>query len=150
LLEDSDLSAAKKVFDLRYWGAYAAAKYATPKIRAGGSIVFTSGVAGVRPHPGGWSIPASLCGAMEGLTRCLAVDLAPVRVNIVSPGLVRTPFWSNMPEAARDAMYGQMEQQLLVKHVGEAEEIADAYIYAMRQSYCTGQVIVTDGGGVLI
>jgi NAD(P)-dependent dehydrogenase (short-subunit alcohol dehydrogenase family) len=55
-----------------------------------------------------------------------------------------------MPEAARDAMYSQMEQQLLVKRVGEAEEIADAYIYAMRQSYCTGQCLVTDGGGVLI
>lgn len=149
-LESTEVSVARKTFELRFWGAYATAKYAAPKIRAGGSIVFTSGMAGQRPYPGGWSMPAAICSALEGLTRALAVELAPVRVNIVCPGLVKTPFWSNMPDAARDAMYGQMEKQLLVRHAGEAEEVADAYIYAMRQSYCTGQSIVVDGGGALI
>jgi NAD(P)-dependent dehydrogenase (short-subunit alcohol dehydrogenase family) len=79
-------------FALRYWGAFMAAKYGSDHIRPGGSIVFTSGLAGLRPHVG-WSLGASICAAMEGLTRALAVELAPIRVNIVSPGVVKSPLW---------------------------------------------------------
>jgi NAD(P)-dependent dehydrogenase (short-subunit alcohol dehydrogenase family) len=74
-----------------------AAKYASGSIRAGGSMVFTSGIAGQRPHTG-WALGASITSAMEGLIRALAVELAPIRVNIVSPGVVKTPLWSAMPE----------------------------------------------------
>ena len=126
-----------------------AAKYASGSIRAGGSMVFTSGIAGQRPHTG-WALGASITSAMEGLIRALAVELAPIRVNIVSPGVVKTPLWSAMPGADREALYRQMEQNLLVGHVGEPEEIAEAYLYLMRQTYGTGQVIVVDGGGVLV
>ena len=63
--------------------------------------MFTSGVAGARPGPG-WSVAASICSAMEGLTRALASELAPVRVNIVSPGVVKTPLWRGMTDEARD------------------------------------------------
>jgi NAD(P)-dependent dehydrogenase (short-subunit alcohol dehydrogenase family) len=87
---------------------------------------------------------------MEGLSRALAVELAPIRVNIVSPGVVRTPLWAGMAEADRQALYQQIEERLLVGHVGEPEEIAEAYLYLMRQSYGTGQVIVVDGGGTLV
>ena len=125
-----------------------AAKYGSGSIRPGGSIVFTSGIAGQRPRAG-WAFGASICSAMEGLTRALAVELAPIRVNIVSPGVVKTPLWAAMPEADREALYRQMAEKLLVGHVGEPEEIAEAYLYLMRQTYGTGQVIVVDGGGVL-
>ncbi len=145
----TDLDTARRFFTLRYWGAYCAAKFGSGSIRAGGSIVFTSGIAGQRPHPG-WSLGASICAAMEGLTRALAVELAPIRVNIVSPGVVRTPLWGNMTDADRDALYQQMADKLPVKHVGDAEEIAQAYLYLMRQSYSTGQVLVVDGGAVLV
>ncbi len=77
---------ARRFFELRYWGAFTAAKHGAGKIRAGGSIVLTSGSAGVRPQAG-WSLGASICAAMEGLTRALAVELAPIRVNIVAPGV---------------------------------------------------------------
>ena len=86
-LSETDIAAARAFFGLRYWGAYMAAKYGSSGIRPGGSIVFTSGLAGTRPHAG-WSLGASICSAMEGLTRALAVELAPIRVNIVSPGVV--------------------------------------------------------------
>ena len=148
-LASTDLEKARQFFNLRFWGAYLAAKYATDSIRADGSIVFTSGIAGQRPHAG-WALGASITSAMEELTRALAVELAPIRVNIVSPGVVKTPLWSAMSEADRDALYRQMEQNLLVGHVGEPEEIAEAYLYLMRQTYGTGQVIVVDGGGVLV
>jgi NAD(P)-dependent dehydrogenase (short-subunit alcohol dehydrogenase family) len=148
-LADTDLAAARDFFGLRYWGAFLAAKYGIGGIRAGGSIVFTSGLAGKRPHAG-WALGASICSAMEGLTRALAVELAPIRVNIVCPGVVKTPLWANMTEKDREALYQRMEARLLVGHVGEAEEIAEAYLYLMRQSYGTGQVLVVDGGAALV
>jgi NAD(P)-dependent dehydrogenase (short-subunit alcohol dehydrogenase family) len=148
-LASTDLATARQFFELRYWGAYLAAKHGSSHIRPGGSIVFTSGLAGQRPRAG-WASGASICSAMEGLTRALAVELAPVRVNIVSPGMVKTPLWAGMTEAERTALYQRMEDNLLVGHVGEPEEIAEAYLYLMRQSYGTGQVIVVDGGGTLV
>ena len=148
-LSATDVDAARRFFALRYWGAFYAAKHGSGNIRAGGSIVFTSGIAGQRPHAG-WSLGASICSAMEGLTRALAVELAPIRVNIVSPGVVRSPLWANMTEADRGALYQQTAERLPVGHVGEVEEIAQAYLYLMRQSYSTGQVLVVDGGAVLV
>jgi NAD(P)-dependent dehydrogenase (short-subunit alcohol dehydrogenase family) len=144
-----DLATARRFFGLRYWGALLAAKYGSGSIRTGGSIVFTSGIAAGRPRAG-WALGASICAAMEGLTRALAVELAPIRVNIVSPGMVKTPLWADMKAADRDALYRQTEAKLPVGHVGEAVEIAEAYLYLMRQSYCTGQVVVVDGGAMLI
>ncbi len=148
-LADTDLANAKRFFELRYWGAFLAARHGSGNIRPGGSIVFTSGIAGQRPHAG-WSLGASICAAMEGLTRALAVELAPVRVNIVSPGVVETPLWASMTDADREALYRQMAAKLPVGHVGQAAEVAEAYLYAMRQTYGTGQVLVVDGGGVLV
>ena len=148
-LADTDIAAARRFFDLRYWGALLAAKYGSGNIRPGGSIVFTSGLAGTRPHAG-WALGASICSAMEGLTRALAVELAPVRVNIVCPGVVKSPLWAGMTEDARVGLYQQTAEKLLVGHVGETEEIAEAYLYLMRQTYGTGQVLVVDGGATLV
>ena len=147
LLADTDIAAARGFFDLRYWGAFTAAKYGSANIRPGGSIVFTSGIAGQRPRSG-WALGASICSAMEGLTRALAIE--PIRVNIVSPGVVATPLWAEMAEADREALYRQAGEKLPVGHVGEAAEIAEAYLYLMDQSYATGQVLVVDGGAVLV
>jgi len=148
-LAETELQVARDFFNLRYWGAYAAAKYGAPLIRPGGSITFTSGLAGQRPHSG-WSVASSICSAMEGLTRALAVELAPIRVNIVSPGVVKSPLWSNMSETDRDALYRNMAETLLLRHVGEPEEVAESYIYLMKQSYGTGQCVTVDGGGSLV
>jgi NAD(P)-dependent dehydrogenase (short-subunit alcohol dehydrogenase family) len=148
-LASTDLETAQRFFGVRYWGAFRAAKHGSGSIRTGGSIVFTSGIAGQRPRSG-WALGASICSAMEGLTRALAVELAPIRVNIVSPGVVQTPLWSAMTEADREALYRQMAANLPVGHVGEAAEVAEAYLYLMRQSYGTGQVLVVDGGSSLV
>jgi NAD(P)-dependent dehydrogenase (short-subunit alcohol dehydrogenase family) len=148
-LTESDITQARNFFELRYWGAFIVAKYAHSHIRPGGSIVFTSGMAGARPHSG-WSVASSICSAMEGLTRALAVELAPLRVNIVSPGVVKTPLWREMTSAARDALYAGEAQRLPVGHVGEPQEIAEGYLYLMRQTYVTGQTLVIDGGGLLV
>jgi NAD(P)-dependent dehydrogenase (short-subunit alcohol dehydrogenase family) len=147
-LASSDVEAARRFFGLRYWGAFLAAKYGSGSISPGGSIVFTSGMAGRRPHAG-WALGASICSAMEGLTRALAVELAPIRVNIVCPGVVKTPLWAGMSETDREALYRETAAGLPVGHVGTAAEVAEAYLYLMRQTYGTGQVLVVDGGATL-
>ncbi len=111
--------------------------------------MFTSGIASERPRAG-WSLGASICAGMEGLTRALAVELAPLRVNIVSPGVVRTPLWANMTQAEREGLYRSQAQALPVGHVGEAEEVAEAYLYLMRQTYGTGRTLAVDGGALLV
>jgi NAD(P)-dependent dehydrogenase (short-subunit alcohol dehydrogenase family) len=95
---------ARQAFNLRYWGALAAAKHAGQLIRPGGSIVLTTGIASLRPRKG-WNVAASICGAMDALTSALAVEIAPIRVNAVLPGVVSTPLWGNMSESDRDAMF---------------------------------------------
>lgn len=140
---------ARSFFNLRYWGAFSAVKYASPYINMGGSITLTGGIASPRPGSG-WSLGASICAAMEGFTRAMAVELAPIRVNQVSPGVVKTNLWANMSAIERDNMYMQIGNSLLVKRVGEAEDIAQAYLYLMQQQYATGQILVTDGGSVLV
>ena len=103
-LATTDLNEAKRAFELRYWSVLAAVKYGSPRIRRGGSIVLTTGIAGQRPQKG-WVIAASVCGTIEALTRALAVELAPIRVNAVSPGVVRTNLWQNMTMAEREQLY---------------------------------------------
>jgi len=148
-IADTEVATARAFFDLRYWGAFTAVKYAAPRIKAGGSIVLTGGIVSARPNAG-WSIGASICAAMDGFTRAMAVELAPVRVNLVSPGVIRTNLWSSMTEAERDAFYEQVAGALPVGHVGEAVQIAQTYIYLMKQPFVTGQILITDGGAVLV
>jgi NAD(P)-dependent dehydrogenase (short-subunit alcohol dehydrogenase family) len=143
------LADARRAFDVRYWGAVTAVKYGAPLIRKGGSIVLTTGIAAARPFPG-WTVPSSILGAMEGLTRALAVELAPIRVNTVSPGVVKTDMWNQLPEADREGLYRDVGAKLLTGRVGEADEVAETYLYLMRQTFSTGQVVTVDGGGVLV
>jgi NAD(P)-dependent dehydrogenase (short-subunit alcohol dehydrogenase family) len=148
-LADTDLATAKQFWNLRYWGAFAAVKYGAAHINAGGSIVLTGGIAASRPGKG-WSVATSICAAMEGFTRAMAVELAPIRVNIVVPGVVRTNLWGNMGEAEREEFFTNAGNSLLVKRVGEADDIAQTYLYLMKQKYSTGQSVTVDGGGVLV
>jgi NAD(P)-dependent dehydrogenase (short-subunit alcohol dehydrogenase family) len=148
-LADTDLKQARSAFELRYWSALAAVKYGSPQIRIGGSIVLTTGVAGRRPHSG-WVVVASVCGTIEALTRALAVELAPIRVNAVSPGVVRTNLWQNMSSSEREQLFESVGKRLPVGRVGEAHDIAQAYLFLMQEGFSTGQTVVVDGGTVLV
>ncbi|HET9401813.1 MAG TPA: SDR family oxidoreductase [Candidatus Acidoferrales bacterium] len=148
-LAATDLTNARHAFELRYWSALAAVKYGNPHIRKGGSIVLTTGVAGRRPHKG-WTVAASVCGAIEALTRALAVELAPIRVNAVSPGVVRTDLWQGMNADAREQLFESVGKALPVGRVGEPYDIAQAYLFLMQEGFSTGQTVVVDGGTVLV
>ncbi|MEU9442669.1 SDR family oxidoreductase [Streptomyces sp. NPDC048304] len=146
---DADVARARQFLDTRLWGAYTAVKYGAGSIRPGGSVVLTTGTAARRPMPGS-SAASALCGAMESLTRALAVELAPLRVNVVSPGVVRTELWRELPEADREGLFRSSAESLPVGRVGEPADVAEAYLYLMRAGYSTGAVVVVDGGGTLV
>lgn len=80
----------------------------------------------------------------------MALELAPVRVNIVSPGVVKTPLWRGMAEEARESLYASEARRLPVGHVADAQQVAEGYLYLMRQTFATGQTLVIDGGGLLV
>ena len=107
--------------------------------------MLTTGIAGRPPHKG-WTVAASVCGTIEALT----VELAPIRVNAVCPGVVRTNLWQSMNADAREHLYESVGKCLLVGRVGEACEIARAYLFLMQGGYSTGQTVVLDGGAVLV
>jgi NAD(P)-dependent dehydrogenase (short-subunit alcohol dehydrogenase family) len=148
-LTTTDLQQARRAFELRYWSALATVKYGSPHIRKEGSIVLTTGIAGRRPRKR-WVIAASVCGTIEALMRALAVELAPIRVNAVSPGVVRTNLWQTMSASERERLYESVGKSLPVGRVGEASEIAQAYLFLMQEGFMTGQTIVVDGGTVLV
>jgi NAD(P)-dependent dehydrogenase (short-subunit alcohol dehydrogenase family) len=148
-LAATDLKEARRAFELRYWAALAAVKYGSGNIQKGGSIVLTTGIAGQRPRKG-WVIAASVCGTIEALTRALAMELAPIRVNAVSPGVVRTNLWQSMPVEERERLYKNVGDSLPVGRVGEADDIAQGYLFLMQEQFSTGQILVIDGGTVLV
>ena len=147
-LSDLPLDEARQLFEVRFWGAVAAVKHAAPRLRPGGSIVLTSGTVGVRPAPGA-ALAASGAAAIEGLTRGLAVELAPVRVNAVRPGVIRTPMWDQIPEPQREALFTTLAERTLTKAVGEPDQIAATHLYLMENRFVTGTVLTVDGGSVL-
>jgi NAD(P)-dependent dehydrogenase (short-subunit alcohol dehydrogenase family) len=87
---------------------------------------------------------------MNALTTALAVELAPIRVNAVAPGLIRTPLWDAMSEADRQALYDQEAQRVPLGRVGEVADVARAYVYCMEQAFSTGTVITVEGGTLLV
>lgn len=146
-LSQASAANAYSSWTVRYLGPLLLGKLVTVhsgvylKAAASSSITLTSGIHGTKPFPG-LSNSIAWCGAVETLTRALAVDLAPVRVNNVSPGAIRTPMLEKLGE---EAMAGFAEKQL-VKDVGKVQEIAEAYLLGMRCAFVTGQQFVIDGG----
>lgn len=147
-LADVPLDAARKLLEVRFWGAVTAVKYAAPQVRPGGSIVLTSGTVAVRPAPG-TALVAGAAAATEGLTRGLAAELAPIRVNAVRAGAIRTPLWDPVPEPQRAALFAALADRTLTKSIGEADEIAAAHLYLMENRFVTGTVLTVDGGTTL-
>ena len=146
-LADLDLAKAAERMTTRFWGAVAVAKHGATKLPPGGSYTITNGMLAHRPMKGMPTVTASAC-AVEGLARGLAVDLAPVRVNCVCPGLIETEMWDKFPEGYRDFLM-TMTQKQLVPRPGHTDEAGEAYLTCMRNSFMTGQVIKIEGGVAL-
>jgi NAD(P)-dependent dehydrogenase (short-subunit alcohol dehydrogenase family) len=135
-------------FTTRFVGALNTVRVFASRISDGGSITLTSGTAAHQPAFG--VLPVSICGAMNAATTALAVELAPIRVNAVAPGVVRTPLWAAMSDADRQMMFSQAAQKLPLGRIGEVEDVALAYLYCMEQAFGTGIVLTVDGGTTLV
>jgi NAD(P)-dependent dehydrogenase (short-subunit alcohol dehydrogenase family) len=145
LTEDDMMRAVRS----KVLGPFFAAQQAAERISAG-SITFTSGIAAYRPAPGG-ALAAVVNGALESMVRALALELAPVRVNAVSPGWVDTPVWERLatPEARR-ARLADMAARLPARRIGRPEDIASAIGFLMDDDFVTGTVLHAEGAQLLV
>jgi NAD(P)-dependent dehydrogenase (short-subunit alcohol dehydrogenase family) len=148
-LTETDLEAAKGLQEVRFWGAVRAIKHGLPHLAQDGSITLTNGTIAHRPRKG-TPLSTAMAGAIEHLVVGLSVDLAPIRINCVCPAGIRTGIWDSIPEDAREATLQRMTSRQPIARIGEPAEAAEAFLYAMRGGYTTGQVLFVDGGGPLM
>ncbi|KAF2164785.1 hypothetical protein M409DRAFT_56165 [Zasmidium cellare ATCC 36951] len=109
------------------------------------SLTFTGGNISQKPTPG-FLLPAFIGAGMEGAVRAMALELAPIRVNIVAPGFVDTELWGEM----RGLLAERQEGRVLTGKAGQAEDVAEAYLYLVKDGNITGQVIRSEGGAMLL
>jgi NAD(P)-dependent dehydrogenase (short-subunit alcohol dehydrogenase family) len=114
------------------------------------SITFTGGSIAHKPIPGGWAMLALMGAGINGLTRQLAFDLAPVRVNCVELGIVETDLWEGMGEEGKRAFLSSHAEGTLTKKVGQAGDVAEAYLYLLRDANVTGSVVESNSGTFLV
>jgi NAD(P)-dependent dehydrogenase (short-subunit alcohol dehydrogenase family) len=131
--------------ELRVVRALEAVRRAVPHLRADGSVTLTSGTAAYRGGAG-WFLGAAASGAIISAARSLAVELAPIRVNVVAPGVVRSPLWTGLPDADREAMFESIGAGLPLGRVADVEDVAKEFLHLMDNDYLTGTVSVVDGG----
>jgi NAD(P)-dependent dehydrogenase (short-subunit alcohol dehydrogenase family) len=146
---DMQTDLAKQFFNSKFWGQYLAAKYGAPQIQKGGSITFFCGIAGQKPFMH-FAAGSAINAAIEGLTRALALELSPIRVNAIAPGTVITPVWDVVPEQARLEEFAETAKTLPAKKVGKPEDIAVAVQYLIECTYATASIVYVDGGARII
>ena len=113
------------------------------------SITLTTGGVAERPNPK-WTVVNSYATGLQGMVRGMALDLKPIRVNLVCPGAVDTELWSGMSEEQKKGFFKMMEEKLPVGKVGSVEDVAETYLYLMRDRNTTGTQVVTTGGHLLV
>ena len=131
----------------KFWTAYKTAKLA--KITPDGSLTLVSGFLSTRPNKDAL-LQGCINAAMESLGRGLALTLAPVRVNTVSPGLIDTPIRAAMPAEKKKAVLDNAAATLPVRRVGQPEDVADAILMLMTNPFTTGSTLFVDGGGLVV
>jgi len=145
---DVDTSTLREPVENRLWGALYVCKYAAPKMTEG-SITICTGAGVARPRRGA-AIVAAAAGSAELLARAVALEVAPVRVNIIRPGIVDTPLLDRMSGGNRDAVVEGMAKRIPLKRIARPEEIAHAILFLMANTYMTGATLTIDGGFSLI
>jgi len=139
-------SALRAAFDGKFWVHLHAARYGAPRMSPTGSITFLIGGAARAAIPGTAGL-AAVNGAIAAMARTLAKELAPLRVNVLSPGFVDTPAYDSMPADQRRALYDNMASALPVRRIGGVDDIAPAVAFLVENGFTTGAVLDVDGGG---
>ncbi|MGU3435897.1 SDR family oxidoreductase [Actinomycetes bacterium M1A6_2h] len=147
-LADLDGDAVRNAFDAKVIGPLLLAKHFAPLVRDGGSFLFLSGVAAWKPAPG-LSVMATTNGAVAFLVEALAVELAPLRVNALSPGIVDSGAWDAMG-SGKDALFADTARDNPARRVGQPSDIAAATLSLLTNTFITGVTLHVDGGGRLV
>jgi NAD(P)-dependent dehydrogenase (short-subunit alcohol dehydrogenase family) len=136
-------------FDTKVIGPMLLAKHFKSRIRDGGSLTIFSGSSAVKPVPGMLAVAATN-GAADVVAKALAVELAPVRVNAISPGTVDTGAYDALGDEKKKAMFADRAAHNPARRIGTAEDIADAVVFAMTSTFVTGVTLAVDGGEPLV
>jgi NAD(P)-dependent dehydrogenase (short-subunit alcohol dehydrogenase family) len=142
-----ELAAVQRAFAAKVIGPLLLAKHLAGQVNEGGSFTFFSGVAAWRPAPER-VVMATTNGALSFLVEALAVELAPVRVNAVSPGIVDSGAWDGLGERKEAFLRGIAERNP-ARRVGTPDDLVQAVLYAIANPFVTGTVLHVDGGGRL-
>lgn len=144
---DLDIDAAKQAFETKFWGSVQAAKIAAKQIRPGGTITLTSGFLARRTVPGTF-VKTAMNAALEATAKILSRELAPLRVNVVSPGVTDTEAYSGMDQATRETMLENAAASLPAGRVAQPEDLAQGYLFAIDSLSVTGAIIDIEGGAL--
>jgi NAD(P)-dependent dehydrogenase (short-subunit alcohol dehydrogenase family) len=143
---DSDIATAKNAMQSKFWGQFYVGRYGGSKIKSTGSLTFTAG-SGPRPHQAIATVAANA--GVSLLAESLAKELAPVRVNVVSPYYTDTPMWEGMAADSRQDLFERVAKQLPIGFIAKAEDVAPTYLHVLQSTYLTGITIPVNGGALL-
>jgi NAD(P)-dependent dehydrogenase (short-subunit alcohol dehydrogenase family) len=146
---DQDLAAARSFMDGKFFGSWACARYAAPRLADRGSITFVTGGAVVRPPARGSMITAAFA-AVEALTRALAIELGPRRVNAIRPGYTDSEMWRFLSDTERDDLRRRVADAMPVGRMGTPEDVAHAAVFLMTNPQVTGAILEVTGGETLV
>ena len=147
-LVDLDLAVLRRAFEGKFWPYVTSIQSALPHLAPDGSVTLVGAISARTGIPGSAGL-ASVNGAVESLVKPLAVELGPIRVNAVSPGIVDTPWWDGVPGDQREAYFEQAARTLPVGRIASADDVAECVAIAATNPNLTGTVIECDGGARL-
>ena len=131
----------------KLWGYVNSVRLGAPHMAEDGAITLVSGFPAKKANPGAAAL-ATVGNAVEGFARAIAPELAPRRINVVSPGVIDTPMFAAVGEA-RQQLLANATRNMLIKRPGTADEVASAIVFTLQNDYMTGTTIDVDGGAPL-
>ena len=143
--KELDLTSLRRGFEAKFWPQLEAAQAGLAALRRDGSLTFVTAISARIANPGTAGLGA-INGALESMIGTLARELAPLRVNAVSPGVVDTAWWDRFPGSVKEDLFRQQAETLPVRRVGDAQDVAHALQFLMENTFMTGAVIECDGG----
>jgi NAD(P)-dependent dehydrogenase (short-subunit alcohol dehydrogenase family) len=146
---EQDVASARRYLDAKLFGSWACARHAAPRMPAGGSITFLTGCAAIRPRAGASMITATFA-ALEALSQALALELGPLRVNTIRPGMVDSAMWDAVDPAVRDQLHATARKRFPARRIGTIDDIGHAAVFVMTSPYVTGIVLEVSGGEPLV
>jgi NAD(P)-dependent dehydrogenase (short-subunit alcohol dehydrogenase family) len=147
---EADVGYLHRAFDERIWAAVHALRSLGSRLAVDGSVTFISGALADRPNAYGTAVLAAASAAMEAFARGLVLELAPRRVNTLSPGTIDTPLLARTLGDGRDAYVNALKEKLPLHRLGTAQEAGYAVVFLMSNGFVNGETIHIDGGARLV